>query len=132
MRYVQTVPIALHAWLRYPADFRAGVLAVVRCGGDTDSTGAIAGALIGSGVGRAGLPDDWLARLWEPARSVAWMERLAERLAESMRTGKPQVLLSLSPVTLLGRNGVFLGILLAHGVRRLFPPYSRLHPPGID
>ena len=49
----QTVPVALHAWLSHPADCRAAVLAVVRCGGDADTTGAIAGAVVGAGVGHS-------------------------------------------------------------------------------
>ena len=43
-------------WLTRPRDFRKAVSAVVRCGGDTDTTGAIVGAIVGSAVGRAGLP----------------------------------------------------------------------------
>lgn len=69
----QTVPVALHAWLSFPADCRAAVLAAVRCGGDTDTTGAIAGALVGVGVGPAGIPGDWLEALREwPAPWTGW------------------------------------------------------------
>jgi ADP-ribosylglycohydrolase len=40
-----TVPAALYAWARY-ADPEQGLEAVWRCGGDTDTVGAIAGALL--------------------------------------------------------------------------------------
>lgn len=40
-----TVPVALYAWARYD-DVEEGLTSVWRCGGDTDSVGAIAGALL--------------------------------------------------------------------------------------
>ena len=42
---LQTVPVALHAWLSNQNDFRAAVLAAVHCGGDTDSVAAIVGGM---------------------------------------------------------------------------------------
>jgi ADP-ribosylglycohydrolase len=36
---------------------------VVALGGDTDTNGAVAGALLGALHGRAGLPEPWLAVL---------------------------------------------------------------------
>jgi ADP-ribosyl-[dinitrogen reductase] hydrolase len=34
----QTVPIAIHAWLSHPENYHNAVLAVIKCGGDTDTT----------------------------------------------------------------------------------------------
>ncbi len=76
-----TAAAARHAWFRHRRDLRSGVLGVIRCGGDTDTTGAIAGGILGAAVGRAGLPAEWLDRLIEWPRTVAWMEMLARRLA---------------------------------------------------
>lgn len=118
-----TVPVALHAWLRYPEDFRAAVTEVIRCGGDTDTTGAIVGGIVGAAVGKSGIPSEWRTGLWEWPRSVAWMERLGERLAEAIVTGKPQSPLFFSRSAQFARNGVFLSAVLAHGFRRLLPPY---------
>src|SRR5207237_1108787 len=78
-----TVPVALHAWFCKPQDYRAAVLDVVRCGGDTDTTAAILGAIIGAGVGKRGIPNDWLDAIGEWPRSVTWMESLGRRLADA-------------------------------------------------
>ena len=113
-----TVPVALHAWLTHQHDFRGGVEAVVRCGGDTDTTAAIVGGIIGAGVGKEGIPAAWRDGLFEWPRTVAWMEALGERLAE----GEPGPAPRLS-VGVVGRNGLFFLIVLGHVVRRCLPPY---------
>ena len=117
-----TVPVVIHAWLRFPRNFRGGVDAVIRCGGDADSTAAIVGGIIGAGVGKAGIPEDWLAGIWEWPRSRAWMERLDERLAAARQSGQPSVPPRLSVPGLVARNLVFLLIVLLHIVRRVLPP----------
>jgi ADP-ribosylglycohydrolase len=117
-----TVPVAVHAWLRHPRDLRAAVEAVVRCGGDTDTTAAIAGGIVGAGVGKAGIPADWLAGLFEWPRTVAWMVRLGERVAEAM-AGRRTAVPRLPALPLLGRNLGFFAVVLAHVVRRCLPPY---------
>lgn len=86
---LHTVPVALHAWMRHPQDLRTAVEAVVRCGGDTDSTAAIVGAIVGSGVGPSGVPASWLSRLPLWPRDVAWMLSMAKRLAAVSRGGEP-------------------------------------------
>jgi ADP-ribosyl-[dinitrogen reductase] hydrolase len=118
-----TVPVAIHCWLAHPRDFRKAVAAVIRCGGDTDTTGAIVGAIVGSAVGRAGIPGDWLARLWEWPRSVAWMERLAEATGRAVNGVTPISPPRLSPAAVVLRNAVFLTVILTHAIRRLLPPY---------
>lgn len=72
-----TVPVALHAWMRHPQDLRSALLATIRCGGDTDTTAAIVGGIIGSSIGRSGIPSEWLSQMWEWPRTAAWMEHLA-------------------------------------------------------
>lgn len=53
-----TVPVALYAWARYD-DPEEGLTATWQCGGDTDTVGAIAGALLYAKARR--LPrDEWL------------------------------------------------------------------------
>lgn len=120
---LHTVPVALHAWLSSPTDLRRAVQSVIDCGGDTDTTAAIVGGIVGSGVGRDGLPGDWLDGLWEWPRSRAWIERLGRELARA-RTGvcaaRPP---SLPVAGLLLRNLMFLLVVLLHGFRRLLPPY---------
>lgn len=52
--------IALFCVLTFPADLRAGVLAAVNHGGDSDSTGAIAGNILGARLGRRAIPREWI------------------------------------------------------------------------
>ena len=118
-----TVPAVLHVWLTHQHDYRAAIVSMIRLGGDTDTTAAIVGAITGAGVGKAGIPQSWLDDLWEWPRTTAWMEALAARLAgrvSGTASGGP---LPLNPLGLLARNLAFMLIVLAHGFRRLLPPY---------
>ncbi len=45
---LHVVPVALYAWLRHPDEFRTALAAALDCGGDTDTVGAILGALSGA------------------------------------------------------------------------------------
>jgi ADP-ribosyl-[dinitrogen reductase] hydrolase len=119
----QTVPVSIHAWLSNQNDFREAVSSVVRCGGDTDTTAAIVGGIVGSHVGKAGIPAEWLRTLAEWPRTAAWMEQLGRQLARVLSTGTPETPLRLSGPLVFGRNLVFLTIVLTHGFRRLLPPY---------
>lgn len=119
----KTVPVALHGWLSHPRDFRVSVMNVIQCGGDTDTTAAIVGAIVGSGVGPIGIPQDWLKGIWEWPRSVAWMERLAQATANAIKTATPIRSPSIFPGIGYVRNAIFLGVVLAHIARRLLPPY---------
>ena len=47
--------------------------AVIQCGGDADTTGAIVGGIVGASVGREGIPEEWLDRLIEGARPTSGM-----------------------------------------------------------
>jgi ADP-ribosylglycohydrolase len=119
----RTVPASVHAWLRDPLDFRAGVGNVIRCGGDTDTTAAIVGGIIGSAVGKAGIPSELMTTLFEWPRTVAWMERLGENLEQTLTEGKAAIPPRLFAPALFCRNQVFLLIVLAHVLRRCLPPY---------
>ncbi len=57
-----TAGIALQALAR-SEDFESELRRVVSLGGDCDTNGAVAGALLGALVGVSGLPPEWLARL---------------------------------------------------------------------
>lgn len=118
-----SVPVALYAWLRYPDNFRAALESALNCGGDTDTVGAITGALAGVSVGVEGIPSDWLMGFVDWPRSRRVLMEVANRLAEQRTRQKSQ-----GPVTyfwpgLVLRNTVFLGVVLSHGFRRLLPPY---------
>jgi ADP-ribosylglycohydrolase len=119
-----TVPAALAAWLAHPGDYRHAVLCVIRLGGDTDTTAGIVGAIAGSGVGRAGIPREWLERLVEYPRTLRWMEGLARQLARARVEPLARIDVPRLPaIRLMLRNVFFLGVVLVHGFRRLLPPY---------
>ncbi len=118
-----TVPVAIHAWLSHPSDFRLAVTTMIQCGGDADTTAAIVGGIVGAGVGRDGIPNEWLAGIWEWPRSVRWMESLAGSLTNAIANGTSTVSPSINPIAVLLRNFLFLFVVLFHGFRRLAPPY---------
>lgn len=118
-----SVPVALHAWLSHPKDFRAALTAVIGCGGDTDTTGAMVGGIVGASVGRAGIPCEWLDTLCEWPRSVGWMEALGRQLSETRESGEKRKTPSLPFYGIIVRNLFFLCVVLIHGFRRIFPPY---------
>jgi ADP-ribosyl-[dinitrogen reductase] hydrolase len=121
-----TVPAALFCWLRYPADFRRAVESAILLGGDTDTIGAIVGALSGATLGSSQIPASLIDELHEWPRSVHWMRRLSTSLAEQFPlAGKAQRRAPISlfwPLILL-RNLFFLCGVLRYGFRRLLPPY---------
>lgn len=118
-----SVPAVLHAWFLHPRDYARGVTAIIRCGGDTDTTAAILGAIIGAGVGRAGIPEKWIEDLVEWPRTPTWMESLAVKAARAAQSGERGKAYPLSIAGLALRNAVFFLLVLAHGLRRLLPPY---------
>lgn len=120
---LHTVPVALHAWLRFPRHYENAVIEAIRCGGDTDTVAAIVGALVGASVGSEGIRREWREKLWEWPRSSAWVTRLGASL---VRSRAQQTVCKAPPVHVLllpARNLVFLLVVLAHGFRRLLPPY---------
>lgn len=119
-----TVPVVLHAWMTNPSNYAAAVTSVIRCGGDTDTTAAIVGGIVGCAVGRDGIPPSWISNLREWPRTVDWMSDLSRQLAESRRLGAAVSRVPrLPPLGVVARNLGFLSVVLTHGFRRLLPPY---------
>ncbi len=118
----RTVPVVLHAWLRHPHDFKSAVGDVIRCGGDTDTTAAIVGGIIGSG-GRDRLPADWLAGVRDWPYSVRWLETLAADTERAVSSGTAGAVPEPWPGAVLLRNAAFLTVVLGHVLRRTLPPY---------
>jgi ADP-ribosylglycohydrolase len=118
-----TVPVVCYAWYRHFGDFEATLTAVLNCGGDTDTTGAIAGALAGSVVAEQGIPRAWIDGIADWPRGVSLCYRVADRLFEASRTRRPMPVIPYFWPAVLLRNFLFLLIVLAHGFRRLAPPY---------
>ena len=121
----QTVPVALFCWARWPGDFRTGIETVIGLGGDTDTTAAITGALIGGTAGVGAIPAEWIDGMMERPRSVKWLRRLANALTRAA-TSNDEKTWSAVPLFwpgLLPRNLLFLLVVLLHGFRRQLPPY---------
>jgi ADP-ribosyl-[dinitrogen reductase] hydrolase len=120
---VHTVPVSIHAWLSSPTDLRRVIMSCVACGGDADTTAAIAAGIAGSTVGPAGVPSDWLSSLWASPRHVAWMTAVAAAACSASSTRSPSPVPRLAWPLIPIRNLALLATVLAHGFRRLAPPY---------
>jgi hypothetical protein len=70
-----------------PRDFKNAILEIIGCGGDTDTTAAILGGIVGTAVGPAGIPDIWMNNPWEWPRTIRWMRQLGQQF-DMMRAGK--------------------------------------------
>ncbi len=118
-----TVPVVLYAWHRHFGDYEKTLSSVLNCGGDTDTTGAIAGALAGLSVGENGIPKDWIDGIADWPRSVHLLRLAADRLSELKGEGTTRKPLKYCLPAVLPRNVLVLIIVLGHGFRRLLPPY---------
>lgn len=124
---LHTVPAVLFCWLSNPGDIKRCVEDVIVLGGDADSTGAIVGALAGATAGASAIPSAWLEGITDWPYSITWMRMLGARLAAKFGADKPKGA-DLGPLSLFWpaipvRNMVFLALALAHGFRRMLPPY---------
>jgi ADP-ribosylglycohydrolase len=59
----EALAISLYSALMGDGDFRKGVLLAVNHSGDSDSTGAVTGSLLGTMLGMGRIPPDWLVSL---------------------------------------------------------------------
>jgi hypothetical protein len=113
---MHSVPVALYAWLRHRESAEDGLAAILACGGDTDTVGAIAGALYGCAGGEQAFPAVWIDGLGDWPISLHRLRAAAAALARP--DGRP---VSWAWPLLPLRNAVFLVIVLLHGLRRLSP-----------
>lgn len=113
-----TLLAVLHTWLHHGHEYAEAVSEVINLGGDTDTTAAVVGALVGATAGPEGIPEPWLRGLREWPRDVRWMTDLAPRLAH-LTEGAPGPRLSWQPGATLLRNIFLLLVVLGHGFYRL-------------
>jgi ADP-ribosyl-[dinitrogen reductase] hydrolase len=113
-----TVPVALHAWYTHYGNFEATLIAALDCGGDTDTVGAIAGALAGATSGDEAIPAAWIDGIIDWPRGMTTLREIGNRLAardtRPVRYFWPGILL---------RNALVFIVVLAHLIRRALPPY---------
>lgn len=120
---VHTVPVALHAALAHADEPVTAALACIRCGGDTDTTAAIAAGIVGARTGPSSIDEGLCRRIVDWPRGLERMQRWSNAAAAALATGARRPQRQPPFVLQLARNLCFLGVVLAHALRRLFPPY---------
>jgi len=121
-----TVPCVLQVWFGNAEDFERGLQDIIKAGGDTDTTGAIYGGIVGARTGKSGIPASWLSNIVEWPRTIGWIERLASATATAVTERGQSSIVKCPRYFVPGivlRNFFFLMIVLAHGFRRLAPPW---------
>jgi poly(ADP-ribose) glycohydrolase ARH3 len=83
----ESVPTAMFAAASH-TEFEEAVSFAVRCGGDTDTLGAMAGALAGAACGSTSIPARWLDALENGHRGRRYVERIVGALVAA--TAVPQ------------------------------------------
>jgi len=71
-----SVPTAIYSFLIQPNSFAEAVLYAISLGGDTDTIGAMTGAISGAYLGIESIPDDWKSKL----ENRLYIQELAEKL----------------------------------------------------
>jgi poly(ADP-ribose) glycohydrolase ARH3 len=77
-----SVPTAIYSFISHSHDFEDSVSYAVSLGGDTDTIGAMTGAISGAYHGKKGIPQRWLDVLENGERGRDYIEMLAEKLWE--------------------------------------------------
>lgn len=77
----EALAISLLCAMHYPDNFEKAVLTAVNHSGDSDSTGAIAGNLVGFLVGESGIPERWIRDLMH--------KDIVRQMGEDLFTGCP-------------------------------------------
>jgi ADP-ribosylglycohydrolase len=116
----QTLPIVLHSWLRNRDDLAQAIIDVIKCGGDTDTTGAIVGSIVGANIKGKKVPQAWIDDIIDFPRDIEFINKVSSELAtveESKRTSKAP---SLSALVIVFRNMWFLMVVLVVSVTRQF------------
>jgi poly(ADP-ribose) glycohydrolase ARH3 len=78
-----SVPAAIYAFLARPDRFEAAVAYAVRLGGDTDTVGAMCGAIAGAYHGASAIPENWTAAMENGAAGRDYVAALADRLFDT-------------------------------------------------
>jgi len=82
MAAFDSVPTAIYSFIRFE-NFEDGVVFAVSLGGDTDTIGAMTGAISGAYYGEGAIPNEWIEQLEEGEKGKSYIKRLAEELYHS-------------------------------------------------
>jgi ADP-ribosyl-[dinitrogen reductase] hydrolase len=74
---VRAMTAGLWAFLN-AGDFETPLIRVVSAGGDTDTNGAVAGAMLGARFGASAIPQRWIERLPDPDGLISLADRLCD------------------------------------------------------
>ena len=75
----KSVPTAIYSFLRADS-FKDAVIYAVSLGGDTDTIGAMAGAISGAYYGEEAIPKEWVEKLEEGEKGRSYIKWLGEKL----------------------------------------------------
>lgn len=111
---IHTIGFATYCLARFGTDPAKALDVAVNAGGDTDSIGAIVGALLGARHGASALPAALLCALEDGPMGRSHLEQLADALVEK-RSGPPRFRF----LQLLARNLLLFPVIFGHGLRRI-------------
>lgn len=117
-----TVPAVIHCWLSNQNNFKDGILEMIKCGGDTDTTSAILGTILGAKGNIEQIPNNWQNNVISFPYTPSYIEKISEALFNSLNGIKTDLKEPLNIIILI-RNIFLYPIVLFYGFRRLFPPY---------
>ncbi len=120
---VHTVPVALHAAFAHQDDPVSAALACIRCGGDTDTTASIAAGIVGARTGAAPIDTTLQSSLLDWPRGLSRLQAWSVAAAGALATGACRPQRQPAYPLQVARNLFFLSVVLAHGFRRMLPPY---------
>lgn len=78
----ESVPTSIYSFLKYPNSFEEAVVYAISLGGDTDTIGAMTGAISGAFRGIEEIPERWLNQLENIGKAKVYVNDLAEKLWE--------------------------------------------------
>jgi len=81
MEAFESVPTAIYSFLRSD-NFKDSVVYAISLGGDTDTIGAMTGAISGAYYGEAAIPKAWLERLEDGEKGRRYIKKLADDLCQ--------------------------------------------------
>lgn len=118
-----TIPAVFQIWRQFRDAPLEALDFACECGGDTDTVCALLASVFGArGAGQ--MMFDGIAGKWcEPVLRPSFFQALAQQAEAVAQSGQAQTPIRFGGWQTCLRNMVFLGIVLAHGFRRLLPPW---------
>jgi len=80
----EALAISLYCSLKFSDNFKRGILAAVNHSGDSDSTGSITGAILGTLLGVESIPGSWIKKVEESGR----ITKIANDMFRIFKSGK--------------------------------------------